>query len=240
MLRAAALAAATTVFAAISLQFSQAFAGGLHSASATSLRPPRQLRRGGHSSSVRPGLKALPEASLLLASLDPTPIQVSVAFNVITFLPQYLWLLMVLAPNWSVTRKVMEPLWPVLLFAAVHIFIVINVASNNSDNLSDFTELAKVFDPRVSTNLLADFSPQAAMMNLMKSPGFVSEEWSHVLAWDLFVGRWIYLDGQRRGIFTSHSVLFCNLIGPPGILIHAATCLLTGKGLPEERIDTSA
>ena len=29
-------------------------------------------------------------------------------------------------------RKIMEPLWPVLLFAAVHIFIVINVASVNS------------------------------------------------------------------------------------------------------------
>eukprot|EP00913_Durusdinium_trenchii_P033068 g30958.t1 len=65
-------------------------------------------------------------------------------------------------------------------------------------------------------------------------PGFVSEEWSHVLAWDLFVGRWIYLDGQRRGIFASHSVLFCNLIGPPGLLMHAITCLVLGKGLPQE------
>ncbi|CAK9013387.1 Uncharacterized protein SCF082_LOCUS11910, partial [Durusdinium trenchii] len=74
---------------------------------------------------------------------------VSCAFNAITFLPQYLWLLMVFAPNWSFTRKVMEPLWPVLLFASVHLFIVLNVASTNSDNLSDFTELAKVFDPRV-------------------------------------------------------------------------------------------
>ena len=27
----------------------------------------------------------------------------------------------------------MEPLWPVLLFAAVHIFIVLNVASVNSN-----------------------------------------------------------------------------------------------------------
>eukprot|EP00439_Symbiodinium_sp_Y106_P084866 s539_g26.t2 len=62
-------------------------------------------------------------------------------------------------------------------------------------------------------------------------PGFVSEEWAHVLAWDLFVGRWIYLDGQRRGIFTSHSVLFCNLIGPPGLLMHAITCFV---GLPKE------
>ena len=63
-------------------------------------------------------------------------------------------------------------------------------------------------------------------------PNFVSEEWSHVLTWDLFVGRWIWMDGLRRGIFTSHSVLLCNLIGPPGLLLHWITCFLIGKGLP--------
>lgn len=184
--------------------------------------------------------EALPEASLLLANLLPTPAVVSVAFNVVTFLPQYLWLLMVFAPDWSVTRTVMRPLWPVLAFGLTHLFIVFVVASNNDSNLEDFTELAKVFDPRVSVNLLQDFSPQAAMMRLMQSPGFVSEEWSHVLVWDLFVGRWIYLDGQRRGIFASHSVLLCNLIGPPGILAHALTCLVLGKGLPAEDLETDS
>lgn len=128
----------------------------------------------------------------------------------------------------------MEPLWPVLLFASVHLFVVAVTAANNSNNLEDFTQLAMVFNPQVNANLFGDFSPQASMMTLMRSPGFVSEEWSHVLVWDLFVGRWIWLDGQRRGIFTSHSVLFCNLIGPPGLLIHALTCILLGKGLPLE------
>jgi hypothetical protein len=68
------------------------------------------------------------------------------------------------------------------------------------------------------------FSP-----SLLKLFNFVSE-WGHVLTWDLFVGRWVWLDGLRRGVFTSHSVLFCNLIGPPGLLIHWFTCLVTGKG----------
>jgi len=67
------------------------------------------------------------------------------------------------------------------------------------------------------------------MMGMMKNKNFVSEEWSHVLTWDLFVGRWIWLDGLRRGVFTPHSVLLCNLIGPPGLLLHWATCLVTGK-----------
>lgn len=196
--------------------------------SAANLRPAA-----GHAVSTA-ALGEVGDIAMLLASTDPTPAVVSVAFNIITFLPQNLWLLMVFLPGWSVTRKLMEPLWVVLLFSLVHSFIVFNVASTNPDNMADFTELLKVFDPRINLELLSNFSPQASMMNLMKSPGFVSEEWSHVLAWDLFVGRWIYLDGQRRGIFTSHSVLFCNLIGPPGLLLHAATCLLTGKGLPTE------
>jgi len=73
--------------------------------------------------------------------------------------------------------------------------------------------------------------PQAAMIGMMRYPNFVTEEWSHVLTWDLFVGRWIWLDGLKRGIFTPHSVLLTNLIGPPGFLLHCATCLVTGKGI---------
>jgi len=60
-------------------------------------------------------------------------------------------------------------------------------------------------------------------------PNFVAEEWSHVLTWDLFVGRYIWLDGLKRGIFTRHSVLLTNLIGPPGLLVHFLTCAVIGK-----------
>ena len=70
------------------------------------------------------------------------------------------------------------------------------------------------------------------MVGMMTYPNFVSEEWPHVLTWDLFVGRAIWMDGLKRGIFTPHSVLLTNLIGPPGLMLHFLTCLLTGKGLP--------
>ena len=33
-------------------------------------------------------------------------------------------------------------------------------------------------------------------------------------------------------------MLFCNLIGPPGLLMHAITCLVLGKGLPEEKLES--
>ena len=73
---------------------------------------------------------------------------------------------------------------------------------------------------------------QQAMVNMMTYKNFVSEEWSHVLTWDLVVGRFIWADGVKRGVFTPHSVLLTNLIGPPGLLLHFITCIATGKGLP--------
>ena len=96
------------------------------------------------------------------------------------------------------------------------------------DVTAPLAEFNDVFDP------FGD--PQAAFMKMTSSyPNFVAEEWSHVLTWDLFVGRFIWLDGLRRGIFTGHSVLLSNLIGPPGLLLHWLTCRLYGKPILEPR-----
>lgn len=37
---------------------------------------------------------------------------------------------------------------------------------------------------------------------------------------DLFVGRWIYLDGMRNGVWTAHSLALAFFFGPTGILSH--------------------
>ena len=144
------------------------------------------------------------------------------AFNVATFGPQILWLLMILIPNAKITKSIMGGYNAIVAFSLVHLFIVVASASQDQGT-APLVEFNDVFNPAGD--------PQAAMIGMMKYPNFVSEEWSHVLTWDLFVGRWIWLDGIQRGIFTSHSVLLCNLIGPPGFLLHCATCILTGKGI---------
>ena len=145
------------------------------------------------------------------------------AFTVACFLPQPFWLFLILAPNSRFTDAVMRPWWPTLAVSAVHLFIVA-VSVGQPGGTAPIAEFMDVFDP--------NGEPQKAMMGMMRYPNFVSEEWSHVLAWDLFVGRFIWLDGRARGVFTPHSTLLCNLIGPPGLLLHFATCLVTGKGLP--------
>ena len=130
----------------------------------------------------------------------------------------------------QITKKVMGGYGGIIAFALVHLFIVV-VSASQPDGTAPIAEFSDVFDP--------SGDPQKAMVGMMRYPNFVTEEWSHVLTWDLFVGRWIWLDGLKRGIFTPHSVLLTNLIGPPGLLLHFATCLVTGKGIvgnevPEE------
>jgi hypothetical protein len=114
-----------------------------------------------------------------------------------------------------------------LLCCLIHFAIVVSsIATENSGVTAPLSEFNDVFNPAGD--------PQKAFMGMTtKYPNFVAEEWSHVLTWDLLVGRFIWLDGLRRGIFTPHSVLLANLIGPPGLLLHWLTCTLAGKPIVE-------
>lgn len=79
----------------------------------------------------------------------------------------------------------------VLFFALTHFFVVAAsiVQPGATAPLLEFND---VFNPSKDS--------QAAFMNMVTNyPNFVAEEWSHVLTWDLFVGRWIWLDGLKRG-----------------------------------------
>ena len=150
------------------------------------------------------------------------------AFKAATFLPQPLWLLLIVAPNAEITRRIMGPLTSIIAFSLVHLFIVL-FSVNQPNGTAPIAEFAEVFNPTGD--------PLGGMLGMMNYPNFVSEEWSHVLTWDLLVGRWIWLDGLKRGVFTPHSVLLTNLIGPPGFLLHWLTCKLVGKEIPDGTSD---
>lgn len=148
-------------------------------------------------------------------------IEAGVSFD--TFAPQFLWLLMIAAPGSSLTKRVMDPITPILSLAVVHLLIVL-VAASQEGALAQIAIFGEVFDPSLSQ--------LDGMMKLFDIRNFAAEEWPHVLVWDLFVGRIIWRDGLERDVDTRLSLSFCNFIGPPGLLIYAATCLLGGKGLP--------
>ena len=90
---------------------------------------------------------------------------IATAFNVATFLPQPFWLLMVLAPNSDLTKKLMGSWFSILSFSLVHLFIVV-VSAAQADGTAPIAEFSKVFDPAGN--------PQQAMLGMMTYPNFVS------------------------------------------------------------------
>ena len=148
-------------------------------------------------------------------------IETGVKFD--TFAPQFLWLLIIGLPEADITKKIMGSIATIVGLALVH-FTIVAVAAAQEGALEQVLIFQEVFDPSLSQ--------LAGMQKLFEITNFVAEEWPHVLIWDLFVGRQIWIDGLERGINTRLSLAFCNFIGPPGLLLHVATCLITGKGLP--------
>lgn len=113
------------------------------------------------------------------------------------------WLLMIFAPRTRVTAWAMRlpvgPALPALLYLAL-------VA------------------PRLATLLPALMQPKLGEISaLLGSPEGATIGWLHFLALDLFVGRWIYLDGKERGLspWLLSPLLFLTLMfGPIGMLAY--------------------
>jgi hypothetical protein len=59
--------------------------------------------------------------------------------------------------------------------------------------------------------------------------------WIHFLVMDLFVGRHIYLQGQKTGIWTIHSLALCLFAGPMGLLSHILTYWIAKKFFPNSQ-----
>jgi hypothetical protein len=113
------------------------------------------------------------------------------------------WALMILRPRWRwTTRVIRSPLVsaaPAALYGALVL-----------------PRLGEIW-PAVSRPTLS------GVATLLGSPAGASIAWVHFLAFDLFVGRWIYLDSQERGVraWLMAPILFLTLmLGPVGFLLY--------------------
>jgi Domain of unknown function (DUF4281) len=135
------------------------------------------------------------------------------------------WALMVLLPNWGITRKVMGSFLPFVALAGVYLYLFISSLDPGT---------AQAFsDPNLG---LADLA------NLFANEKVMATGWVHFLVMDLFVGRWIYWEGQRTGVWTIHSLALCLFAGPLGVLSHILTTWISQKFLgisSEEAIASS-
>ena len=133
-----------------------------------------------------------------LVSSLPT---VATVFSTSFLLVAPFWLLMIVVPTWHVTERVMASRLVALPAALLYVVLLLPQATAVG---------AGVLSPS-----LADIS-----MLLATDLG-ATLAWAHFLAFDLFVGRWIYLDARQRGIspfFVSPLLALTLLFGPVGFV----------------------
>jgi hypothetical protein len=104
----------------------------------------------------------------------------STAFTLVFVAAAPFWLLMIFAPGWSWTHRVVSSPWsctPPLVFWFIFAL----------PNMADL--LPAVLKPTL-----------AGWQSLVADPAALTAVWAQVIAWDLFVGRWMYLDARARGV----------------------------------------
>ncbi|MEA5564503.1 ABA4-like family protein [Anabaena sp. UHCC 0399] len=141
-------------------------------------------------------------------------------FNVANLFVLPFWALMILLPNWKVTRRVMESYIPFVPLAGAYLYLFItSITPENAQALSNpqLADIARFF---------ADETDAAT-------------GWIHFLVMDLFVGRFIYLEGQKTGIWTIHSLTLCLFAGPLGVLSHIFTVWITKAIFPQSETKLS-
>jgi Domain of unknown function (DUF4281) len=130
------------------------------------------------------------------------------------------WTLMVFLPKWDITRRVISSPLPFITLAGLYIYLLIVAVNPES--------AAALANPK-----LADIA------RFFADEGAAAVGWVHFLVMDLFVGRYIYLEGQRTGVFTVHSIVMCLFFGPIGLLSHLLTVAIAtqlGKNSPSSEI----
>jgi Domain of unknown function (DUF4281) len=139
---------------------------------------------------------------------------ISQLFNFANLFVLPFWALMIFLPNWKVTRRIMESYLPFVLLAGVYLYLFIN--SITPENAQDFSNIQ-----------LADVA------RLFADEKVAATGWIHFLVMDLFVGRWIYWEGQKTGVWTFHSLALCLFAGPFGLLSHILTNWISQTFFPK-------
>ncbi|GET40312.1 ABA4-like family protein [Microseira wollei] len=144
---------------------------------------------------------------------------ISQLFDIANIFVLPFWAIMILLPNWGITRKVMESYLPFVALAGLYIYLfVVAITPETAQALSSpqLSDLAKAFSNETVT----------------------ATGWVHFLVMDLFIGRWIYWEGQKTGVFTTHSLALCLFAGPMGLLSHILTSWITQKFFAGEKQDS--
>ncbi|WP_424189514.1 ABA4-like family protein [Actinokineospora sp. G85] len=104
----------------------------------------------------------------------------SVLFDLSFFVAAPFWLLMIVAPLWSWTRRVVASPWVVVPVVVVWLVLAVPV----------FGDLVALVSQPTLEGAVAFVRDERGLAAL----------WAQIIAWDLFIGRWVYLDSRERDI----------------------------------------
>ena len=124
-------------------------------------------------------------------------------FNISNLIVMPFWLAMIFAPRWKVTHATLRSLWIVVPSALLYAGLVL-------PGLPALAQLAG--------------SPSLAMIaSGLSTPEGAAAVWAHLLTFDLFAGRWIYLDSRERNLspwLVSPLLFMTFMLGPFGLLAY--------------------
>ncbi len=124
------------------------------------------------------------------------------AFSICNYGVLPAWLLLVFAPSWAGTQRIVHAGWIPLLLGIVYL----SAFALNPDSPEG-----------------GGFGSLREVMALFTSPFAVLAGWVHYLVFDLFVGAWEVRDAQRRGVphrFVVPCLVFTLMLGPIGLLLY--------------------
>ena len=127
-----------------------------------------------------------------------------ILFQILNNLVLLVWILMIVAPKWKVTQKIINTFALTIILSIVYGAIIIT--SFGKVNLMDFGSLEGI------VNMLQNSDVWGS-----------SAIWYHFLAFDLFVGSWILKDAQKIGIphlIVIPCLFFTFILGPIGFLLY--------------------
>jgi hypothetical protein len=112
-----------------------------------------------------------------------------------------IWLAIILAPRSRLTRWLVER--ASLLFVGLGVTYDALLASGVA-----------------RSGKLIDFRDPDAVRGALSSPDFFLAGWAHYIAFDLFVGRWIWEDSLARARAARIALLLTWLAGPAGLSLY--------------------
>ena len=134
-------------------------------------------------------------------------------FDLSSILVMPFWALMILLPHWRWSRRILSSLWVIAPAALLYVILILPAMP---------AALPLLIQPSLD-----------GVAGLLGQPAGATVGWVHFLAFDLFVGRWIYLDSRHRNLsawIASPILALTLMFGPFGFLLYLVVTQLTGSG----------